>query len=216
MKLKRTKIALTKWSRNSFGDIFKQLIIREEIVRLKEKLFEDCPTAINRAVLQKAQAELKLYLHYDEEYWRQKVGIDWFDEGDRNTRFFHNLVNGRRKRLSINNIQKSNGDWVEGNEQVAQEAIDFFKDQFTGSTDVNDMSLLHHITESVTEEENRIMNKLPTLEEVKQTMMKLNGESACGPDGFTGVFYQKYWDIVGKDVYEVVKKFFVGHSLLSL
>ncbi|XP_060211801.1 uncharacterized protein LOC132639366 [Lycium barbarum] len=65
------KGVLSKWSREVFGDIFKQLIIREEIVRLKEQLFEENPSQVNRMVLQKAQAETKRYLHYEEEYWRQ-------------------------------------------------------------------------------------------------------------------------------------------------
>jgi len=69
-KLKKTKTALSQWSREKFGEIFKQLSIREEIVRIKEKLFEESPSAGNRMILQRAQAELKIYVHYEEEYWR--------------------------------------------------------------------------------------------------------------------------------------------------
>ncbi|XP_070038372.1 uncharacterized protein [Nicotiana tomentosiformis] len=53
-KLKRVKTALSHWSKLIFGDIFKQLAIREDIVRVKEMLFEENPTIENRAVLQKA------------------------------------------------------------------------------------------------------------------------------------------------------------------
>lgn len=104
-KIQKVKAALSKWTKDTFGDIFKQLVIREEIVRIKEALFEDFPTPSNRAVLQNAQAKLKQYLHYEEEFWRQKAGINWFIEGDRNTRYFHNLVKGRRKRMTIKSIQ---------------------------------------------------------------------------------------------------------------
>lgn len=38
---KENMTALTKWSKESYGDIFKQLIIREDTVRIKEKLFEE-------------------------------------------------------------------------------------------------------------------------------------------------------------------------------
>lgn len=57
--MKKTKTALSRWSRERFGDIFKQLSIREEIARLKETLFEENPTTGNRMVLQRDQAELK-------------------------------------------------------------------------------------------------------------------------------------------------------------
>ncbi|XP_059310576.1 uncharacterized protein LOC132061917 [Lycium ferocissimum] len=92
-KLKHVKKILSAWSKEAYGDIFKQLIIREEIVRIKEELFEGDPSPLNRMVLQQAQVELKKYLHFEEEFWRQKANVTWFAEGDRNTRFFHNLVN---------------------------------------------------------------------------------------------------------------------------
>ncbi|KAH0651696.1 hypothetical protein KY284_031608 [Solanum tuberosum] len=74
-KTKSTKIALAKWSKEKFGDIFNQLKVREDIVRIKEDLIENNPSVENRMVLQHAQAELRKYLHYEEEYWKQKAGI---------------------------------------------------------------------------------------------------------------------------------------------
>ncbi|XP_075077104.1 uncharacterized protein LOC142163855 [Nicotiana tabacum] len=40
-KLKRVKIALSKWSRFTYGGIIKQLALREDVVRIKEMLFEE-------------------------------------------------------------------------------------------------------------------------------------------------------------------------------
>nr|XP_009786193.1 PREDICTED: uncharacterized protein LOC104234340 [Nicotiana sylvestris] len=96
VKLKRVKAALSKWSRETFGDIFKHLAILGDIVRVKEMLLEEEPTIDNRIVLQKAQSKLKKYLSIEEQYWKQKVGKTWFAKGDKNTSFFHNHVNGKR------------------------------------------------------------------------------------------------------------------------
>lgn len=52
--MKKTMATLTSWNKETFGDIFKQLIIREEIIRLKEDLFEGNPSAANRMILLKA------------------------------------------------------------------------------------------------------------------------------------------------------------------
>lgn len=109
------KIVIVAWSKERFRDIFQELIINKEIVRLKENFFEENPTARNRVVLQKAQAELKRYLHFEEEFWWQKVGMQWFSEGDGNTRLFHNLVIGRKRRLPINRIIKKYRKQIEGN-----------------------------------------------------------------------------------------------------
>ncbi|KAH0661787.1 hypothetical protein KY284_026718 [Solanum tuberosum] len=70
LKMKRTRQALRKWSRECYGDIFQQLIIREDIVRVKEQLFEQTPSTVNREVLSRAQAEYNKYLHFEEEFWR--------------------------------------------------------------------------------------------------------------------------------------------------
>ncbi|XP_019234077.1 PREDICTED: uncharacterized protein LOC109214595 [Nicotiana attenuata] len=112
-KLKRVKIALSKWSRLAYGDIFKKLAIREDVVRIKEMLFEEDPSVENRIELQQAQAELKKCLSIEEQCWKQKAGMNWFEEGDRNTRFFHNHVNGKRQKLQLKRIQNNDGVWIE-------------------------------------------------------------------------------------------------------
>lgn len=43
---------MTVWSRETFGDIFQQLLIREDIARIKEKLFAEDPSVENMIVMQ--------------------------------------------------------------------------------------------------------------------------------------------------------------------
>ncbi|KAG5585006.1 hypothetical protein H5410_045440 [Solanum commersonii] len=120
-------LALSKWSREQFGDIFKHLLIREEIVGLKEELFEHSPTTDNKVVLNQAHAEYKHYLHYKEEFWRQKASIQWYSEGDKNTKFFHGLVRGRRRRLNLQKIMKVARELAKGEAAVVAEATRIFQ-----------------------------------------------------------------------------------------
>ncbi|XP_070032463.1 uncharacterized protein [Nicotiana tomentosiformis] len=105
-----TKHENFKESKETYGDIFKQLVIREDIVRVKEMMFEEDPTVENRIVLQNAQAKLKKYLSIEERYRKQKAGMIWFNEGDRNTRFLHNHMNGKRQKLQLKMIQNGDSD----------------------------------------------------------------------------------------------------------
>ena len=41
----------------------------------------------------------------------------------------------------------------------------------------------------------------------------MDGESAAGPDGFTGKFFTFAWDVVAEDVYKAVLSFFCGVEL---
>ncbi|XP_059306421.1 uncharacterized protein LOC132057846 [Lycium ferocissimum] len=171
LKLKKLKVALSKWSKVTFNDIFKQLVIREDIVKIKEQLFEENPSEENRMVMQKAQAELKLYLHYEEEFWRQKV----------------------------------DGSFLE--------AVNFYHKQFTHEEVSEDSPTLNHTPELIREEDNMSLPEQPTMEKVQKAVFELNGDSACGPDGFFGIFYQKWWEVIKADVFSVVKAFFDGQTL---
>ncbi|XP_060180862.1 uncharacterized protein LOC132610560 [Lycium barbarum] len=65
----------------------------------------------------------------------------------------------------------------------------------------------------VEQDTNNHLVSMPTLEEVKKAVFELSADSAGGPDGMIGIFYQVCWDIVGADVYNLVKAFFDGQTL---
>lgn len=62
-------------------------------------------------------------------------------------------------------------------------------------------------------EENRVLNAYCSEDEIKATVFELNGESAYGPDEFNGLFFQRTWEIIRKDVCTVVNAFFQGQNL---
>ena len=43
---------------------------------------------------------------------------------------------------------------------------------------------------------------------VKEALFHMNTGKAIGPDGFTTLFYKKYWHIVGSEVTRVILEFF--------
>lgn len=68
---------------------------------IKEKKIQIAPTKENREELNRVNAELKIYLKLEEAIWKQKAGLKWFTDGKRNTKFFHEYVKGRRRRLNV-------------------------------------------------------------------------------------------------------------------
>ncbi|XP_015168371.1 uncharacterized protein [Solanum tuberosum] len=177
--IKCMKVSLTRWSRKAYGDIFKQLLIREDIMKIKEKLFEEEPFVINREVLQRAQAEYKKYIHFEKKFWQQKTGYDWLENGDRNTRFFHSIVKVRRKRLHIQGMQNRQGDWLENYIDIVSEAVSFFQEQFSQEAEADSFELLRYIPEVIFNEENV---DLCRFNEVKKAIFGLYEDSGCGPD----------------------------------
>jgi len=88
------------------------------------------PTCSNRAELNRTEAELKKLFKIEEEYWKQKAGMRWFTDGDRNTRFFHSYVKGRRMKPHIEKITTEQGVILESNQQIGEEAVEIFVEQF--------------------------------------------------------------------------------------
>nr|XP_009796280.1 PREDICTED: uncharacterized protein LOC104242863 [Nicotiana sylvestris] len=150
----------------------------EEVVMVHEAKFEANPTGMNREMLQKVQAELIKCLALEEKYWQQKAGMTWFKEGDRNTKFFHAQVRGRRKRLQLNRIQNSGGTWIEEEQEIAEEAIKYYEEQFTEVATPSLFDILEHVPNLINTEQNAELIKQPTKEEVKVAVFGLNEEQA--------------------------------------
>lgn len=64
---------------------------------MKEIHLEVNPNEENRSERKLIEANLKRYLNIEEEYWRKKVGIRWFIDGDRNTKLFHAFVKEKKE-----------------------------------------------------------------------------------------------------------------------
>ncbi|XP_019251178.1 PREDICTED: uncharacterized protein LOC109230104 [Nicotiana attenuata] len=212
-KLKKLKRVLSTWSNTTYGDIFQKIASLEEVVLVHERQFEAYPTQMNRERLQKVQAEMIRYLALEEEFWKQKAGMTWFKDGDRNTKFFHAQVRERRKMLQLKRIKDSRGIWIEEDEKIAEEAVNFYNEQFTESVVPSNFHIMEHVPRILENGQNENLVAIPTREEVKNAVYGLNGDSASRPDGYTGAFYHTCWGIVGEDIYAMVLAFFNGQQL---
>ncbi|WMV07615.1 hypothetical protein MTR67_001000 [Solanum verrucosum] len=137
----------------------------------------------------------------------------WFQNGDMNTKFFHAHVNERRRKLQISEIKTKQGDTVTTTQNIGEEAVSVFKEQFMETNEPTDYSMLDSIPKMITEEQKEEMRALPFEEEVKEVVFALNGDSAIGLDGFSELFFQSCWDTVKSDIVNMVKAFFCGHEL---
>ncbi|KAL6146659.1 hypothetical protein ACLB2K_057337 [Fragaria x ananassa] len=65
--------------------------------------------------------------------------------------------------------------------------------------------------------ENCCLLAIPSVEEIKNAVFSMNADSAPGPDGYSGHFFQVCWDFVGLDVVHAVTSFFqTGYILPNL
>ncbi|XP_070052653.1 uncharacterized protein [Nicotiana tomentosiformis] len=63
------------------------------------------------------------------------------------------------------------------------------------------------------EDDNLTLEAIPTMNEVKQMVFSMSSSSSPGPDGLSGKFFHHCWDIIAKDLYDVILDFFFGSEL---
>jgi hypothetical protein len=78
----------------------------------------------------------------------------------------------------------------------------------TNPTTSNELLDLFHC--SVSAEENNMLCAIPTEAEIHAALASLGASKALGPDGFTALFYMKYWDSIKLTILQAVLNFFQG------
>lgn len=194
---------IARWKKSS--DLNSHMrIVRLQATYEKEiaKLFP------SRLVMLCLKQQLAEAYREEEQFWRQKCREEWLREGDRNTKYFHNVVKGRKVK---NIILMLLDEW--GNEHFSEGskgeiAVDYFRDLFMSSNPFDMEELFLNFPNRITREMNESLTASVSVEEVKDAEMSVNGGSAPGEDGLTRSFYHRYWHIVGSTITKEVLQFF--------
>lgn len=92
-------------------------------------------------------------------------------------------------------------------------AIDYFSNLFTSSDPPSYDPVFQSMPPRVTDSMNRIFTSPITKEEVREAIFSINAESAPGPDGMTGLFFQKFWSVIGETVTAEIQEVFANGCL---
>ncbi|KAK9901180.1 hypothetical protein M0R45_002237 [Rubus argutus] len=126
-KLKFIKEKVKHWSKEEFGDLGKT---KEELeAKVKGLDLEEGRGGLDDTKRRERETILLQFegLVFKEEVsWRQRAKVQWAREGDGNTRLLHKIVNGRRKRNSIEKLELEGGVITGDQEAIEQELINFF------------------------------------------------------------------------------------------
>ncbi|XP_060200073.1 uncharacterized protein LOC132628292 [Lycium barbarum] len=179
-KLKGVTKTLSQWSRQTYEDIY-------EVPKILEAEMRTLGDLCDKILRQKARAKL-------------------FEEGDDNTAYFHYIIKDRRKRPTICRIMDDQDQWVEGNDAITEATVRHFRHMFSQGTQVTNFDALNCIERIIEEEDNNnMLNAIPILQETKDSVFSIDSESAPGPDGLNGYFYQSIWDIISLTFIELLK-----------
>ncbi|XP_059316338.1 uncharacterized protein LOC132067197 [Lycium ferocissimum] len=131
----------------------------------------------HREQAHKAQAEYTKWLKFDESILKQKANIRWLEEGDANTKYFHAIINEKRRRLNIQRIINSEGQWINGDEQIFEEAVNHFNLLFHEDNDP-DLQYIDCLDQVITQHDNDILCAMPQESEIRDAGFALSPSSA--------------------------------------
>ncbi|KAL6579793.1 hypothetical protein OROMI_007817 [Orobanche minor] len=188
-KLPRLKLTLREWNKVTFGNIFQIVDLAQKKVGEAEERFDTDPNMANMVHLKKSNAELTLVLAMEESFWKQKAHVKWIMEGERNTKIFHDLVKKKRHNNQIHNIHV-NGNIISNPTDIQESAVEYFSGLFDNESTNSDQFNHDLFSDTLLDCDNSYLCSQPTLDEVKDIVFDMEGDSVAGPDGFNAKFYQ--------------------------
>jgi hypothetical protein len=209
-KLKRLKEHLRVWNSQVFGNVHSFVKDAEEnLSSIQSQIHSNGYTDMLGDLEKSAQVKLEEALTRQEWFWQEKATVNWHVEGDRNTTYFHRIAKIKNTTKTLSSIRAGDLLLTEPN-QIADHIVQYYKSLFCANHAVLQVSLLidEVIPNVIDTNVNNLLTMLPSSDEIKNAVFGMNKDGAPGPDGFGAFFFQTYWEIVHKDVEDVVLQFF--------
>lgn len=137
----------------------------------------------------------------------------WVKEGDKNKRFFHAKTTKRINNNRISCVLDSEGNMITDTEKIVKIFQNYFEELYTTERARDVEEVLSKVERKVSDEDNAEPEREITKEEIFAALHQMNLHKAPEADGMNALFYQRYWQIVNKDVCDFVFDFFRNFKL---
>jgi len=198
-KLKKLKRDLKIWNKDVFGytNLQKQTIINKisELDKLDDESNLKDEMRLERRDL---FFQLNLVNHREDALWKQKSRAKWIEEGNSNSKYFHSMVNWRRKKNEIKGVEIQ-GQWWERLDVVKGIVKDYFKERLTESTPL-EIRLEKVDFQNITEQDNEMLTRTITEDEIREVVWQCEGTKSPEPDDFNLGFIKRHWGVIKRDV----------------
>ncbi|XP_020683143.1 uncharacterized protein LOC110100090 [Dendrobium catenatum] len=206
LKLKCLKMVLNWWNHNVFKNLFTNILLAENKINSLEELYQSDSSEANLGILNEAKVDLAKLQVQEETYWIQKAAIKHLVDGDKNTKYFHGLVNRKRSK-NIHKISCEDGSITENRDEIASLAINYFHKHLNKSLNPVSIDNTAYIPNIISQEDNSSLSRPPVLEEIKNTLFEMNTILWLG---LVLSSSKKTWPIIFNDVFSAVTDFFNG------
>ncbi|GJT04635.1 putative RNA-directed DNA polymerase, eukaryota, reverse transcriptase zinc-binding domain protein [Tanacetum coccineum] len=135
----------------------------------------------------------------------------WDIEGDENFKFFHGMINNKRRSQAITGILHD-GLWISDPLLIKEDFLNYYKDKFQAHDFQVVLSPMIHST-SLTSLDHDSLETHISLDYIKTTVWDCGSNKAPCHDGFSFAFIKNYWDLIKTDIFEFVNSFVDSGSM---
>ncbi|GJW17430.1 RNA-directed DNA polymerase, eukaryota, reverse transcriptase zinc-binding domain protein [Tanacetum coccineum] len=136
----------------------------------------------------------------------QKTKIKWAIDGDKNSKYYHGVINKKRGRCAVRGVL-ADGMWVDAPNAVKMEFFEHFKVRF-GKPSNCGIKLERDFPNRISSDQNEFLESEVTNKEIKEAVWDCGIDKTPGPDGFTFGFFRRFWSFIEKDVVAAIRWFF--------
>ena len=104
--------------------------------------------------MNKTRAKLNELLKREEIMWCQRSRVQWLQEGNHNTKYFHNKANQRRRKNAIMSLKDEHGVAQEEPLEIERIVVNYFSQIYSSTNPQNFGSIMEAVKRSVTSKMN--------------------------------------------------------------
>ena len=138
-------------------------------------------------------------------YWKQRAKDFWLENCDLNTKFFHAQVSGLKAANKVSSLVDVNGIVQLDLSTMGSISLSYFWKLFSSGLPNFD-GLEISLTDVVSLEENESLVAPFSKEEFTKAIEQMHPEKSPGPDGLNPRFYQRFWPLIGDQIFSVTSQ----------
>jgi hypothetical protein len=140
---------------------------------------------------------------------KQTAREKFINEGDENTRYFHLIAKGRKRRVKILSLLHE-GASVDDATGINKITTSFYKELF-GPSVSSSINLTNLTMNQLSNVDRSFLTAPFCINEIKKVMLDLKHNSAPDPDGFPAEFFQDFWELIYLNIWNLFKDFYDGN-----
>ncbi|KAL8132835.1 hypothetical protein AgCh_008351 [Apium graveolens] len=122
-------------------------------------------------------------------------------QSETNSKFFHAAATRRKKMNNIHLLIDEDGNRVDNQNVMGQMVVEYFNKKIPGNQQIETHEEMI-VGGLISKEQNEMLISDIKFEEFSKVIKRMHPDKAAGSDGFSPVFFQHFWEMLGPEIFK--------------